>query len=431
MQIFPQKQKDTPSHLPPMPHPHLTQLLELLPLTLLGFLGSFGHCVGMCGPLTVAFSLGQGKTIAPWRFHLWLNLGRILSYASVGLLLGAVSSTLVAGGQLAGVGSGMRQAIAIFTGLLLIFLGLRQINPESLPRLPLLHPLQGRIHDRLSRCMNQLSLQNHGGVPLLLGMCWGLIPCGFLYTAQLKAAATGNPIIGGLAMLAFGLGTMPMMVGVGLSAARLSANRRSQLFRLGGWVTLSIGLITLVRTDAMVDLTGHSALLLLMLALAARPLSSIWEGPLRYRRLIGVAAFVLSLAHVGHMLDHSLDWNLSAIAFMIPQHRWGLWAGIVALLLMTPAAVTSTNRLQTALGRNWRRLHLLTVPALGLAVLHTLALGSHYLGELSRNWENGVRSLLILLLTLIVFGLRWRISPKSISQAAPSQSSPSLGDPKS
>lgn len=98
---------------------------------------------------------------------------------------------------------------------------------------------------------------------------------------------------------------------------------------------------------------------------------------------------------------------------------------------MTPAALTSTNRLQTALGRNWRRLHLLTVPALGLAVIHTLALGSHYLGELSRNWENGGRSLLILLLTLTVFGLRWRISPKSISQAAPSQSSPSLGDPKS
>lgn len=417
-----------------MPHPDLTQLLELLPLTLLGFLGSFGHCVGMCGPLTVAFSLGQGKTVAPWRFHLWLNLGRILSYASVGLLLGAVSSTLVAGGQLAGVGSGMRQAIAIFTGLLLIFLGLRQINPESLPRLPLLHPLQGNIHDRLSRWMNQLSLHNHGGVPLLLGMCWGLIPCGFLYTAQLKAAATGNPLIGGLAMLAFGLGTTPMMLGVGLSAARLSANRRSQLFRLGGWVTLSIGLITLLRTDAMVDLTGHSALLLLMLALAARPLSRVWDSPLRYRRLIGVAAFVLSLAHVGHMLDHSLDWNLGAIAFMIPQHRWGLWAGIVALLLMTPAALTSTNRLQTALGRNWRRLHLLSVPALGLAVLHTLALGSHYFGNLSqlgRNEGNGGRSLLILLLTLTVFGLRWRISPKPLSQSSPSQSSPSLGDPKS
>ena len=80
--------------------PHLTpaHLWELLPLTLLGFLGSFGHCVGMCGPLTVAFSLGQQQNRVPWRFHLLLNLGRVLSYTSVGVLLGTVSSTLVAGG---------------------------------------------------------------------------------------------------------------------------------------------------------------------------------------------------------------------------------------------------------------------------------------------------------------------------------------------
>ncbi|NMG59117.1 sulfite exporter TauE/SafE family protein [Geitlerinema sp. P-1104] len=409
-----------------MPHLTAAHLLELLPLTLLGFLGSFGHCVGMCGPLTVAFSLGQQHKGVPWRFHLLLNLGRVLSYASVGVLLGTVSSTLVAGGQLAGVGSWIRQAIVIFTGLLLIFLGLRQINPESLPNLPLLHPLKGTLHDRLSRIMNHLSFQNHGAVPLLLGICWGLIPCGFLYAAQLKAAETGDPLLGGLAMAAFGLGTAPMMMGVGLSVSRLSANRRSQLFRLGGWVTLSIGILTLLRTDAMVDLTGHGALLLLMLALAARPLRPIWPSPLRYRRAIGVGAYVLVLAHLGHMLDHSLDWNLGAIAFLMPRQRWALWAGISAFILMTPAALSSSDRAQRLLGQHWRRLHSLTRPALVLATLHGLTLGSHYLGTLSLTWDNWLRSLLLLGLSLSVFGLRGRIGKKLLTR--PSRSS---GDPNS
>lgn len=412
-------------------------LLDCLSLALLGFFGSFGHCVGMCGPLSVAFALGaspsksEDSSARPSArtFHLLLNLGRVLSYAGVGVLLGAVSSTLVAGGQLAGVGSDVRQAIALFTGLLLVAAGLAQIHPDAL-HLPLLHPIRGALHDRLSRRMSDLSAQQHRWVPLLLGICWGLIPCGFLYAAQLKAAATGHPLTGALSMLAFGLGTAPTMVGVGLSADRLSAGRRSQLFQLGGWLTLAIGLLTLLRTDAMVDRTGHGALLLLMLALAARPLSRWWTAPLRYRRAIGVGAFLLALAHVAHTLDHSLDWNLQAIAFLVPQHRWGLWTGAMALALMVPAALTSSDRAVAALGKLWKSLHRLTVPALGLATAHTLMLGSNYLGELTRQPENWLRSAIVLLLAASVFGLRaigsGRRSPQPppVSQASSSCHAP-------
>ena len=62
----------------------------------------------------------------------------------------------------------------------------------------------------------------------------------------------------------------------------------------------------------MVDYTGNGALLLLMLALVARPLSRFYAAPLQYRRAIGVASFILALAHTGHMLDHSLNWNVNA-----------------------------------------------------------------------------------------------------------------------
>lgn len=388
-------------------------MLDLLLILSLGFLGSFGHCVGMCGPLTVAFSLSQQQSTTKfWRqlsFHGLLNLGRIISYTLVGAVIGALGSALLAGGQLAGIGSSLRQGVTILTGLMLIWFGLVQIQPNFLPRLPILHPLtQGSWHHRLSGAMDKLSRQTHWWTPLLLGSVWGLIPCGFLYAAQIKAAQTGNLWLGAATMLAFGLGTMPMMLGVGVSASRLSADKRSQLFRLGGWVTLTIGILTLLRTDAMVDYTGHGALILLMLALIARPISGLWAGLLHYRRALGVGGFVLSLAHTAHMFDHTWQWNFDALAFMLPQHQVGIGLGGLALLLMLPAALTSFDGLQRRLGKNWRLIHLLGVPAFVLATVHTVLIGSHYLGELQLSWHNQARSAIAFLVTLLVLGVRSR-----------------------
>ena len=381
-------------------------MLDLLLIFALGFLGSFGHCVGMCGPITVALALSQQDSDSNRSnglgFHLLLNFGRVISYLLVGGILGGLGSIVVVSGQLAGIGSSLRQYMAIFTGILLIWFGIRQIKPNWLPALPFLHPLQGGVHQRLNSGMNRLSTKSRWWTPALLGGVWGLIPCGFLYTAQLKAVETGSLFMGAVTMLCFGLGTAPMMLGVGISAAKVSADRRSQLFRLGGWVTLAIGILTLLRTDAMVDYTGHGALLLLMLALIARPVSSLWAAPLQYRRAIGVGACVLALAHTAHMLDHSLNWNLDAIAFMLPQHRLGMAGGILSLFLMLPAAATSSDRLQKSLGKRWRKIHLLTVPALIGAVGHTVLLGSHYLGDLESGFDSKLRAIVVLILFFVI-----------------------------
>lgn len=391
-------------------------MLDLLLIVALGFLGSFGHCVGMCGPITVALALSmQDKnqaSISGWQFHLLLNLGRLVSYTLVGAALGGLGSIVVASGQLAGIGSNLRQFMAIFTGILLIWFGIGQIKPNWLPRLPFLHPLKGGIHNRLNSRMNQLATKVRWWTPILLGGVWGLIPCGFLYTAQLKAVETGSLWTGAIIMFGFGLGTTPMMLGVGVSASKISSDRRSQLFRLGGWVTLAIGILTLLRTDAMVDYTGHGALLLLMLALVARPLSNLWLAPLQYRRVIGVGACVLALAHTAHMLDHSLNWNLDAIAFMLPQHRLGMVGGILSLFLMLPAAFTSSDRLQQTLGQRWRKIHLLTVPAMILAVAHTVLLGSNYLGDFQLNLDNKLRVVVVLVFGSLVLLARRRNLPQ-------------------
>jgi sulfite exporter TauE/SafE len=363
---------------------NLINMLDLSLIILLGFLGSFGHCFGMCGPLTVAFSLSKQQENPSWqqqlKFHTLLNLGRMLSYTLVGAGIGSLGSVLVEGGQLAGIGSNLRHWIAIITGTMLIWFGLGQIKPGFLPHIPLLHPiLKGNLHNRLSAGMIKLSSQTQWWTPALLGMTWGLMPCGFLYAAQIKAAATGNLWQGAATMLAFGIGTLPIMVSVGVSTALISKDRRSQLFQLGGWVTLIIGVITLLRTgDTMTDYNGHVALICLILSLIARPVNSFWSGPLRYRRALGVGAFVLSGVHTIHHLEHSLKWNFTAFWFLPLEFQWGMGAGAVALVLITPAACTSFDFMQKSLGKYWRQIHLFSVPALLLSAIHTVLMGSHY-----------------------------------------------------
>ncbi|MGF1492212.1 MAG: sulfite exporter TauE/SafE family protein [Microcoleaceae cyanobacterium] len=413
-------------------------LLDLFLIGVLGFLGSFGHCVGMCSPIAVAFSLSANseptnsqsesseiQTSKPTpgkgslKFHLLLNLGRLVSYALVGAAIGGVGSVLIAGGQMAGIGSIILRSMAILTGLMLVGFGLAQIQPDGWPRLPVLHPLSPQTwHNRLSSLMVKLSFQQSWATPVLLGLVWGLIPCGFLYTAQIRAAETGSLWQGMVTMLAFGLGTGPTMVGVGLFTSRVSADHRSQLYRLGGWLTLTIGLTILLRNGSHIDYTGHGALVCLTLALVARPLSHLWSALLRYRRSLGVSAFVLCLAHVAQIMDHTLKWNLQALEFMLPQHQWGIVLGVIALILMTPAALTSFDWLQSSLGKTWRKIHLLTVPALLLGVVHIILNGSHYLGgfDLTLAHQLRVGGLATMTLGILLVRSRWAWSLLSVEK---------------
>ena len=76
-------------------------------------------------------------------------------------------------------------------------------------------------------------------------------------------------------------------------------------------------------------------------------------------------------------------------------------AGAVALVLMLPAACTSFDFLQKSLGKRWRQIHILSVPALLLSAIHTVLIGSHYLGAL-KSWQN---QLATVLLGIIIFGV--------------------------
>ena len=186
-------------------------MLELAPLlvsaVILGLLGG-GHCLGMCGGLMGALTLAIPKEQRSRRFRLLLayNLGRILSYATAGLLIG------LAGWAVANSPAAM--FMRVLAGLLLIAMGLYLAGWWSgLTRIESLgRGLWRHIQPVANRLLPVSSLPR----ALLLGALWGWLPCGLVYSTLLWSASQGNALDSALLMLAFGLGTWPVLLATGL-----------------------------------------------------------------------------------------------------------------------------------------------------------------------------------------------------------------------
>jgi len=176
------------------------------------------HCLQMCGPIVLSYSLPLARAGA-WRAHLLYNSGRITTY----MLLGAVSGLLGGGigfaGRLAGLASGARMvsgAAMILAGILMVGAG---------PSSALVSISNSGPRARFSRSVARLLLSTH---KFRLGLALGLLPCGLIYAALLKAMDTASAAAGALTMLAFGTGTAVALGAVGAGASFAGA-------RLGRW----------------------------------------------------------------------------------------------------------------------------------------------------------------------------------------------------
>ena len=209
----------------------------LISALILGLLGG-GHCLGMCGGLMGALTLAIPPEQRGRRLQLLLayNLGRILSYATAGLLFG------LAGWAVASSPAAM--LLRIVAGLLLISMGLYLGGWWSgLTRIEALgRGLWRHIQPVASRLLPVSSLPR----ALLLGALWGWLPCGLVYSTLLWAASQGDALDSGLLMLAFGLGTWPVLLATGMAAERLTALLRRRGVRMaGGLLVILFGLWTL------------------------------------------------------------------------------------------------------------------------------------------------------------------------------------------
>jgi len=214
---------------------------DLVPLLgsalVLGLLGG-GHCLGMCGGLMGALTLAIPAEQRGRRLRLLVayNLGRILSYACAGLLLG------LAGWALASSPAAM--ALRVVAALLLIVMGLYLAGWWSgLTRIEALgRGLWRHIQPLASRLMPVSSVPR----ALLLGALWGWLPCGLVYSTLLWAASQGNAGYSAALMLAFGVGTWPVLLATGLAAERVNALLRRRSVRMaGGVLVILFGMWTL------------------------------------------------------------------------------------------------------------------------------------------------------------------------------------------
>lgn len=205
---------------------------DLLAFLVLGLVGSAAHCVGMCSPfvMIVARRFGgpEGRHSAA-SAQLWYTAGRVLTYAALGAVAGALGGLVeVAGGLV-----GLQRAAAVVAGLALVAFALVSLTGWS-PRAPGHGAWFGRIAGLMHGRMP--------GHPVVVGLFLGLLPCGLLYSAVAGAVARGGAADGALALAAFGLGTAPALLGISLADAalvrhRVALNRFSHLFVLvmGAW----------------------------------------------------------------------------------------------------------------------------------------------------------------------------------------------------
>jgi sulfite exporter TauE/SafE len=225
----------------------MTQSGVWLTLLLSGFLGSLGHCLGMCGPLNLMVAAQMRKHDLPLlpSFSLY-HASRIGVYFLLGALVGAFGSLLGLSRQLTTLGG----VISLALGIAILLLGAGYLGWLSAFR------LEGAAHwwnKALSRALQQGGWR---GV-LALGALNGLLPCGLVYSALLLAASTGQAWRGALGMAIFGLGTFPALLALDLGAGALGVRFRQTMMRLAGILILLVGLQLALRGGAALHLWPH------------------------------------------------------------------------------------------------------------------------------------------------------------------------------
>lgn len=211
---------------------------------LVGLLGGV-HCAGMCGGIAGALSLGLPPALrGRWRsalpYLLGYNAGRLFSYTVAGALLGGIGGLAV---EMAAVHQA-RIVLQGVAGLFLLAMGL-YLGGWWLG-LVRVERLGGRFWHHLEPLGRRLLPVRSPAMALSLGLVWGWLPCGLVYSTLIWAMASGDAVRGALLMLSFGLGTLPNLLAMGLMAQRLAAWLRRPWVRRGsGVLVLLLGLYTL------------------------------------------------------------------------------------------------------------------------------------------------------------------------------------------
>jgi sulfite exporter TauE/SafE len=213
--------------------------LTLTAALLVGLLGG-GHCAGMCGGIVGAVTVTLPGSKPKWPFLLSYNLGRIVSYTLAGVLAGAIGASSFFLEHVLPI----EKILYALANVMLILLGLYLAGIWRV--LTKLEAVGGKLWQRLQPWSRRLLPVRNIPQAVLLGMLWGWLPCGLVYSVLVAAIATADPIKGGSLMLAFGLGTLPTLLAMGMTAVQIKAWLQNiWVRRISGLVVIAFGILGL------------------------------------------------------------------------------------------------------------------------------------------------------------------------------------------
>ena len=202
---------------------------------ILGLLGSF-HCIGMCGPIAFVLPLDRSSK-SKMLFQTFLyHFGRLLTYASIGLVFGLIGKGLYL--------AGFQQRLSILMGVIMILTII--IPVQFFNRFQITKPLYkvvGKVKQQLGLYLNKKSNKSI----FLIGFFNGFLPCGLVYMALIGSIATSNMFSGAIYMFLFGLGTVPMMTLAVYAGNFLKVSIRNKIQKVIPVFVVIIGLLFILR----------------------------------------------------------------------------------------------------------------------------------------------------------------------------------------
>lgn len=222
--------------------------MTALPLVFIAGVLASSHCIGMCGPF--ALTIGSGAT--NWKANLGrqtvYTLGRVFTYAVFGAVAGAAGLYLQ---QKVPTLVNVAAFLAVVAGLFLLYQGLLAAGViwRRTPGASGLPCLAGGF---VANFLKSPGLSN----VFLAGLFSGMLPCGLVYGFVAIAASSGDIWAGSSIMIAFGLGTAPVMMLTGCGSTLLSHAARRYVYRIAAWCVVLTGLISIARGVGFIELAG-------------------------------------------------------------------------------------------------------------------------------------------------------------------------------
>lgn len=202
-------------------------------LFVIGLLTSI-HCVAMCGGINISQCSAYKKENNKSKYtpSILYNLGRVISYTIIGGIFGAF-------GSLISISLFVKSCITIFSGILMLIMGLNMLN---------IFPWLRKFNPRMPKFIsNKINKENSNKGPLLVGLFNGLMPCGPLQAMQIYALGTGSFLAGSLSMLLFSLGTVPLMFGLGALSSILTSKFQKKMIKVSSALVIILGVVMISR----------------------------------------------------------------------------------------------------------------------------------------------------------------------------------------